>query len=171
MSITKWLVEKVQKLVQVCKNYRSDRQIEKWYSTLTDEELRQWINPATDDQLPEKEHRQPIDLEEELRKCEESQALAKAWIEKKSEAEALENERAEELYYEELANEWPCQDCGEFGSKCTCTPDDDDHTLEVPQMGLPCHEEEEIPLWLEHANEECPNCGLLPEFCQCQYEE
>jgi len=171
MHIIKWFVEKVQKLVKVCKNYRSDRRIEKWYHNLTDEELRQWINPATNDQMLEKEYRQPIDLEEELRKCEESQVFTKASIEKESEVKALENKRAEELYYEELANEWPCQDCGELSSKCICTPDEDDHELEVPQIGLPDHEEEEIPLWLEHANEECQKCGLLPDFCQCQYEE
>ncbi len=171
MHIIKWFIKKAQKLVQVCKNYKSDRQIEKWYFTLTDEELRQWINPATDDQLSEKEYCQPIDLEEELRKCEERQALAEIEIRKRDNAEALKQEEAEKARYQELVDEWPCQDCGEFGSKCTCTPDEDDHELEVPQMGLPGHEEEEIPLWLEHANEECPNCGLLPEFCQCQYEE
>ena len=84
------------------------------------------------------------------------------------EAEAL---RAEELRDQELVDEWLCQDCGGSVSTCTCTLDEDDHELEVPQMGLPGHKEEEIPLWLEHANEECSNCGLLPEFCQCQYEE
>ena len=168
MHIIKWFIEKAQKLVQVCKNYRSNRQIEKWYSTLTDEELRQWINPDMDDQLSEKEYRQPIDLEEELRKDEERQALAEIEIRKRDNAEAHKQGEAEDARYQELVDEWLCQECGGTVKTCTCVPDE---KPEIPAMGLPDHEEEEIPLWLEHANEECPNCGLLPEFCQCQYEE
>ena len=170
MHSIKWFVEKAKKLVQVYKNYRSNMQIEKWYSTLTDEELRQWIIPATEDLVSEERgYRQPLDLAEELHKVEEHQALAEVKYMEEFEAEALKQKRAEEARDQELVDEWQCQDCGGSVSTCTCTPDDD--KSEIPQMGLPGHEEEEIPLWLEHANEKCPNCGLLPEFCQCQYEE
>ncbi len=121
-----------------------------WLSTLTDEELHQWINPMEDNQLSEEEYHQPI--------------------------EALESKRVKNFdCYEDLSDKYPyedsCRDCGHIGSRCTCTSDEDDYKLEVPQMGLPGPEEEEIPLWLEHANERCSICGHLPEFCQCQYED
>jgi hypothetical protein len=136
----------IERLVQSYRNYKLNKQIEKWYSTIADEKLRQ----SADDQLLPEEYYQQM--------------------------EALESERMKHFdCYEDLSDKYPyedsCRDCGHIGSRCTCTSDEDDYKLEVPQMGLPGPEEEEIPLWLEHANERCSICGHLPEFCQCQYED
>ncbi|MFA6446090.1 MAG: hypothetical protein WCW14_02455 [Candidatus Paceibacterota bacterium] len=190
MHIIKRLVGFIKKVTNVVKDYRVNKDaieiyqwMESWRSAwewqrqqdlLEQEYLKQC--KEEDKRIAEQEKVLLAQILEEKRTEENlNEELRIRWEEKLT-RNALENKRADDLYYQEmldaLADEDQCHGCGYPSRECTCYLDEEEDGLEVPQMGLPGgDDEEDISLLLEQVNERCPNCGLLPDLCQCQYED
>ncbi len=167
------LIRKVTQLV-------GDYQTQRWYRNLTSEERRYWSSGLTLEQV----------AEEERQKREEEQWLAdylkeRAEEQEKLRLEILEEKRMEAVRDQEFQrlrdidddlrwNQEHCHDCGELHRHCHCHLDEREGGCEITLIHRQCAEtdnEEDVPQWFEEANTPCPACGLLPEFCQCQYEE
>lgn len=148
-AVSKW---------KTAKNCASPEELERWYAEQAIEE--------------ERSRRQAEEDEREYRKEQDK-------LRANLEAERLEEERAERLRIEDEVDthfekiRYRCQECGELMSECLGHKEEDvvDETTLIRRQCAESSEEEEIPLWLEQANTLCPDCGLLPEFCQCQFEE
>ena len=160
MYIIKWFIEKTKQLVQTCKTKRLNRQMEEWYFAheVTDEDLRQ------ETEENEREYQRQCKEEDDRRNKLMQEIVEDQRIERQIREWEIEDQEWLSLNYSR------CKGCGEFRCECCCDLYDEQQP-EITSLGLRGPEEEETPLWLEQANTPCPDCGLLPEFCQCQYEE
>ena len=166
------LIGKVKKLVE-------DYQTNKWWNSLTHEEQRQWLSGDTAEQVAEHER-----LMQEAGQLQADYLREQAEEREKLRLEILEEKRLETLCDQEFQrlrdidddlrwNQEHCHDCGELHRHCHCHLDEEG-VCEITLIQRQCAEtdnQEDVPQWLEEANTPCPTCGLLPEFCQCQYEE
>jgi hypothetical protein len=155
MYIIGSLIKKIKQAIKAVKN---------WYSVneVTNEQLR------LDHDEMMAEYQQVCREEDERRAREEKELMADILEDQRLERQIREWEIEDQEWL--ALNYSRCKGCGEFRCECCCDLYDEQQP-EITSLGLRGPEEEEIPVWLEQANTPCPGCGLLPEFCQCQYEE
>ena len=163
MRIIGSLIEKIKSKVKSYRTRKLDASALKWYNeqVALEEMGRQEEEQRIADYLGQQANEQ-----EKLRLEILEEKRYEAWLEE-------EHRVLQEIRDDIMRKKYEYPDCGKFEWDCCCYLNEylDNEQPEVPSLGLPAHEEEEIPLWLEQAHTCCPNCGLLPEFCQCPYEK
>ncbi len=155
MCIIKWFIETTKQLVQACKDWKSRREIEKWYfeNEVTDEQLRQ--------EAEENER-------EYQRQCKEEDARLNKQME-----DIVEDQRTERQIEEwSMREEWEKRFDNEKDERNDYPTDVDETTLINRQNAAVDEEDVNHPstYWIEQANERCPHCGGYVNECICDME-